>query len=78
MNIDTKTVDPVKLIAELNKRPELWLNVLQSMGEMTADELSDAPDDHASFQTMLAIAFAEHTSTFDDSGNELTSVDVYT
>lgn len=78
MNIDTKTVDPVKLLAELNKRPELWLNTLQSMSEMTADELNDAPNDHASFETMLAIAFAEHTSTFDDDGNETTSIDVYT
>lgn len=77
MNIDTRTVDPTKLLAELNKRPELWLNVLQSMSEMTADELNDAPTDHASFETMLAVSFAEHTSTFDNDGNEVTSIDIY-
>ena len=78
MNTDTRTVDPTKLLAELNARPELWLVVLQSMGEMAADELADAPNDHANFQTMLAVAFAEHTSTFDDYGEELDFVDVFT
>lgn len=78
MNIDTNEVDLTKLITELNARPELWLNVLQSMTEMTDDELRDAPEDHASFQTLLAVAFAEHTSSFDNEGNEVNAVDVFT
>lgn len=74
MNIDTKTVNVEKLMAELNARPELWLVVLQSMGEMAGDELADDPEGHANFQTLLAVAFAEHTSTFDENGEEATSV----
>jgi len=77
MNIDTNEVDPTKLLQALNERPELWLNVLQSMTEMADDELKDDPTGHANFQTLLAVAFAEHTSQFDESGNEIGFVDVF-
>jgi len=77
MNIDTNEVDVPKLMAALNERPELWLNVLQSMTEMADDELKDDPTGHANFQTLLAVAFAEHTSKFDECGNEVEFVDVF-
>jgi hypothetical protein len=75
---DTRVIDPVKLMNELNARPEIWLNVIQVMGEVTADELNDDPNGHANFQTLLAHAMSEHTSRFDDEGNETAWLDVYT
>ena len=75
---DTRQIDPVKLMKELNERPEIWLNVIQVMGEVTEDELNDDPTGHANFQTLLAHAMSEHTERFDDEGNETAWLDVYT
>ena len=75
---DTRVIDPVKLMNELNARPEIWLNVIQVMGEVTEDELNDDPEGHANFQTLLAHAMSEHTGRFDDEGNETAWLDVYT
>ena len=77
-DFDTKRIDADKLFAELNARPEHWLNVIQTMGETTADELADNPNGHASFQTLLAYALAEHTGLYDDEGNETAWLDIYT
>lgn len=73
----TKTVDPVKLMHELNKRPELWGNILQSMSEISADETKDDPTGHASFEVLLAVALGEHTERYDEHGNETEWLDVY-
>lgn len=82
MTNDTKStprIDSTKLLAELDARPEIWLNVIQSLGEVTADELSDnPPGEHASFGTLLAHALGEHTNEYDNEGNQTASLDVYT
>lgn len=77
LNDPTSRVDPLKLMAELNQRPELWVNILQSMTETTDDELKDDPNGHASFETLLAHALGEHTGMFTDDGDETEWLDVY-
>ena len=77
LNDPATGVDPTKLMAELNKRPELWVNILQSMTEVTDDELKDDPTGHANFQTLLAHALSEHTNLYDDEGNETEWLDVF-
>ncbi len=74
---DTRTISLNKLFEELNARPEQWLNILQTMGETTADELNDDPDGHANFQTLLAVALGEHTNQYDDEGNDVWSINLY-
>ena len=76
-DFDTKTIDPTKLMGELNARPDVWLNVIQTMSETTADELADDPNGHANFQTLLAHALGEHTGLYDDEGNETAWLDIY-
>ena len=75
---DTRVIDPTKLFNELNARPELWANILQSMGEVSADELVDDPEGHANFQTLLAHSLGEHTNQYDEEGNQTAWLDVYT
>jgi hypothetical protein len=77
LNDPTSRVDPRKLMAELNQRPELWVNILQSMAQTTDDELKDDPNGHASFETLLAHALGEHTGMFTDDGDETEWLDVY-
>lgn len=77
MTTETRTIDPAKLLDALNERPDQWLNIIQTLSELTPDELADAPTGHARFEVLLAASLAEHTTTFDDDGEILAEVDVY-
>ena len=70
-------VDPVKLMGEINARPDVWLNLIQTMSETTADELNDDPNGHANFETLLAHALGEHTERWDAEGNETAWLDIF-
>ena len=78
-DLGTETIDAEKLMAEINARPELWVNLLETMTMVTIDELNDnPPGEHANFQTLLAHALGGYTGQYDDQGNETAWLDIYT
>lgn len=70
-------INKAKLLDEIDARPEIWLNLIQSLGELTKDEIDDTtPDTRASFTTLLANALAEHTNQYNDAGDLIDSIDL--